>query len=83
MESFFMVRKATEARYKSGKSLHGGPEKPLHGAVKVKPGLCWRPQDVRDARAVGYLPRRAAHRKWNQPKRKMYCSQKSWKGGAG
>ena len=39
-------------------------------AVKLKPGLPWRTQDVRDARVVGYLPRRAANREWNQPKRK-------------
>ena len=30
----------------SGVSLHGGPERPLSEAVKVKSGLCWRPQDV-------------------------------------
>jgi hypothetical protein len=28
-------------------SLHGGLERPLHEAVKVKRGLPWRPQDVR------------------------------------
>lgn len=48
---------------------HGGLEKPLCQAVKVKPGLPWRPQNVGDARAVGYLPRRTANRKWNQSKR--------------
>jgi hypothetical protein len=31
--------------------------------------LPWRPQDVRDARAVGYLLRKAANREWKQPKR--------------
>ena len=30
-------------------------------AIKLK--LPWRPHDVRDARAVGYLPRKAANRK--------------------
>ena len=36
-----------------GMSLCGGPERPLCKAVKVKPGLPWRPQDVRDARTMG------------------------------
>ena len=36
----------------------------------MKPGLPWRAQDVRDATAMGYLPRGAANREWNQPKRK-------------
>ena len=41
----------------------------MHDSVKGKPGLPWRPQDVKDARAMGYLPRRAAKRKWEQPRR--------------
>ena len=45
-------------------------EGPLYEAVKMKPGLCWRPQDNGDARAVEYLLRKAANRKWNQPKGK-------------
>jgi hypothetical protein len=32
--------------------------------------LPWRLQDVGDARVVGYLLRKAANRKWNQPGRK-------------
>ena len=36
-------------------------------AVTLK--LPWRPQDVQDARAMGYLLRQAANREWNQPKR--------------
>lgn len=53
----------------SGVSLNGGPERPLCEDVK-KPGLPWRTQDVRDARGMGYLLRRAANREWSQPKRK-------------
>jgi hypothetical protein len=53
-------------------SLHGGQRKPLGEAVKVKPGLLWKPQDVEDARSLGYLPRKA-NREWNQPKRKEVC----------
>jgi hypothetical protein len=30
----------------------------------------WRPQDVQDARAMGYLLRKAAEKEWNQPRRK-------------
>lgn len=62
MESSFMVKESIEGRDISGKSLHGGPENPLHQAVKVRPGLCWRPEDVGDARAMVYLPRRTSHR---------------------
>ena len=38
-------------------------------AMEVKHRLCKRPQDVGDARVVGYLLRKAANREWNQPKR--------------
>jgi len=31
--------------------------------------LIWRPQDVKDARVVGYLLRKAAKREWNHPRR--------------
>lgn len=60
---------AAIGRRVSGKSLHGHLERPLWEALKVKPGLCWRPQDVGDARAMGYLPSRAADWGWNPPKR--------------
>ena len=32
--------------------------------------MYWRPQDVGDVRAVGYLPRKAAYSEWNPFKRK-------------
>jgi hypothetical protein len=59
------LRKSNDAGNVSGVSLHGDLERPLCEAVKVKPGLPWRPQNVRDARATGSLPKRAAIRKWN------------------
>ena len=37
-------------------------------AVKLKPGLPWRTQGVRDVRVMGYLPRRAANREWTRPR---------------
>ena len=43
----------------SGVTLHEDPEKSLYEAVKVKPGLPGMPQDVGDARVMGYMPRRA------------------------
>ena len=43
-------RKADEARHVSGVSLNGGLERPLHEAMKLKPRLPWRTQDVGDAR---------------------------------
>jgi hypothetical protein len=39
-------------------------------AVTLK--LPWRPQDVRDVRAMGYLLKKAANREWNQPRRKKF-----------
>ena len=50
--------------------LRGGPEKPLNEAMKVKPELPWRLQDVGDARGMAYPPRRAAYIQWNQ---RMKC----------
>ena len=37
--------------------------------MKMKDGLHWTPRDVRDAIAVGELPRRAANTVWHQPDR--------------
>jgi hypothetical protein len=34
--------------------------------------LTWRPQEIKDARAVGYLQRKAANREWKQPRRKNF-----------
>ena len=51
-------------------SLNEGPEKPLHEAVKMKPGLCWETQDVGDSRTIRYLLRKAADLIWNQSKKK-------------
>jgi hypothetical protein len=45
-----------------------GSQTPEQETVKLK--LLWICQDVRDARAMGYLLRKAANREWNQPKRK-------------
>ena len=41
-------------------------------AVTLK--LPWRPQDVRESRAMGYLLRKAANREWNQPRRKQFVA---------
>lgn len=63
------LRTATETRHVSRVSLNGGlVERPLHEAVNLKPGLPWRTQDVKDARVVKYLLRKAANREWNQLK---------------
>lgn len=50
-----------------GQSQHEGPES-HYLKPKVKPGLHWRSQDLRDGWC---LPRRTAHRKCIQPKRYM------------
>jgi hypothetical protein len=34
--------------------------------------LPWRLKDVKDARAMGHMLRKAANREWNQPRRKQF-----------
>lgn len=46
----------------------------LHEVVEVKPGLHWIPQNVGDAKAMRFLPRRVAYRKCNQSKRVIYVA---------
>ena len=36
--------------------------------------LPWRLKDVKDARAMGYMLRKAANREWNQPRRKQFAA---------
>jgi hypothetical protein len=38
--------------------------------------LSWRLKDVKDARAMGYMLRKAANREWNQPGRKQFVAVK-------
>jgi len=48
--------------------------------VKLK--LPWRASDVRDARAMEHLPRKAANKEWNQPKTRncvaVNKAERSW-----
>jgi hypothetical protein len=46
------LRKVAEVRPVTGVPLHEGPERPFHEAVMVRPGLPWKPQENRDARAM-------------------------------
>ena len=56
-----LCENATEDRFVLWVSLNGClVERPQKKAVKMKPGLSLRPQDVRDASVVGYLLRRTA-----------------------
>jgi hypothetical protein len=41
-------------------------------AVTLK--LPWRPKEVKDARAMGYMLREAANREWNQHRRKQFVA---------
>jgi hypothetical protein len=34
----------------------------------------WRLKDVKDARAMGYMLKKAANREWNQPRRKQFVA---------
>lgn len=45
-------------------SVHGGPERSLCEAVKVKPRWCWRLQDAGDGGVMGYLVRKAVDLVW-------------------
>jgi hypothetical protein len=36
--------------------------------------LPWIPHSDEDAEVMGYLPRKAANKKWNQPKRKKFVA---------
>ena len=47
-------------------------ERALCKVVEMKPGFPLRPQDMRNARPMGYLPREAPHREWNCPKTLNY-----------
>ena len=77
------LKKVTEMRHVSEVSLNEGLERSLHEAMKVKPGLAKRPQDVRHARAVGNLPKKTGKREWNQFKRKKCVAvnkaERSWR----
>jgi hypothetical protein len=46
----------------------------LKQAVTLK--LPWRRKDVKDARAMGYMLRKAANREWNQPRSKQFVAVK-------
>jgi hypothetical protein len=43
----------------------------LRGSFTVALKLPWRLKNVKDARAMGYMLRKAANREWNQPRRKQ------------
>jgi hypothetical protein len=52
-----------------------------HEDVTLK--LPWRRQDVKDARAMAYLLRKAANREWNQSRRNMFVTVNKDEKGAG
>jgi hypothetical protein len=52
-----------EVKCVSEVSLHENPERSWCEAMKVRPGLDWRYQDIGDARDMEYLSRKAAKRK--------------------
>ena len=49
--------------------------------VKLK--LTWRAQDVKDASTLHYLLRKAANKKWNQPRRKKFVAVNKDEKGVG
>lgn len=65
-----LLRKASAGRHVSEVSLNGGLKRAFCKAVKLKAVLPWRPQDVRDAIAMGNLVSRTASKEGKPPKRK-------------
>lgn len=58
--------------------LHEGPERAKtlrdhYMKVKVKHELCWKSQDVKGTRTVGYTSRRAAYRSVTRKEKEMHC----------
>jgi hypothetical protein len=49
----------------------GSPEKAMCKAVKVKPKLQWRPQDVGAVRDMEFLLRKAINTEWSQEREGM------------
>jgi hypothetical protein len=64
-------RKAWEVRqyFAQSESLQEAPERVIHDAIKVKPKLQWKPQDISVARNVESLLKKAAGNEWSHPKR--------------
>jgi len=58
-----------------------GPQTMKQEAVTMK--LPWRPQDVRDVRAMDYLLRKTANREWNQHRRKTFVAVNEDEKGVG
>lgn len=63
-----LLRKASAGRHVSEVSLNGDLQRAFYKAVKLKAVLPWRPQDVRDAIALGNLVSRTASKERNHPK---------------
>lgn len=60
-------------------SLHGGPERPLCDAVKVEPGLPWRPQHFEHNR-VRYLPEELLRGSGTSPRERAVLQSTKLKG---
>lgn len=74
MESV-QLRTVAEARHVPKMYLHEDLGRSVLEAVKVKLGLPWRLQYVRDARTVGYKPRKAANGLELVQEKEMFSSQ--------
>lgn len=57
------------------RGIVGSSERLLCDSLMLKPVLPWRSQDVRNGRAVEYLPRKIANREENQSEKALCCSQ--------
>lgn len=63
----------------AGVSLKGGPERSLDEAVKVKPGLLWRPQDVKSCQSRGIPAEESSDGCGTSPKEREVCVLQSTK----
>lgn len=64
-----LLKKAVDAKLYHGCPCTEGQRGLVCDTVKRESGFQWRLEDVEDARAINYLPRRAGSQVWNQPKR--------------
>lgn len=65
--------KGSQAKYTTVCVPAGAPKSVIHEAVKVKPKLEWRSQELRDASNVNCLMRKAADCRESQSKRQPMC----------
>lgn len=77
-----LLKKAVDAKLYHGCPCTEGQRGLVCDTVKRESGFQRRLEDVEDARAISYLPRRTGSQVWNQPKREKCIAvnqaKRSW-----